>query len=255
MAKGDTDIDALTEAELLALPESLIPAGSLTTYWALHAAAIQKDNADELARERTGASRSRRMIGGADTEQEAEDRRRAEAERDLRRREDAMLALISEQEREIEEQRQEIQGRAIRMADGRRVFVDGDDYRDADGRKLEGKDRDEAAGKRQENSATWQEREENERQLREAERRRREIEENRNNPAPERENNLDVYEQEFRADKAAATKALETGTTDYSAGYADYLDSPPGSGEGAGLSARTDQPTPAPQGRGPGPKV
>src|ERR1035438_8089817 len=57
----------------------------------------------------------------------------------LRRREDAMLALLAEQEREFEEQRQEIESRAIRLSDGRRVYVDGDDYRDAAGCKLEGK--------------------------------------------------------------------------------------------------------------------
>ena len=100
MPTRDTNIDALTEAELLVQPESLIPAGSLTTYWALHAAAVQKDNADELARERSGASRSRRMIGGAETEQEAEARRQQEHQRDLRRREDALLAMLAAQERE-----------------------------------------------------------------------------------------------------------------------------------------------------------
>jgi hypothetical protein len=168
-----------------------------------------------------------------------------------------MLALLAEQEREIEEQRQEIESRAIRLADGRRVYVDGDDYRDAAGRKLEGKDRDEAAGKRQENSATWQEREENERQLREAERRRREIESNRNNSAPERESNLDVYEQEFVAEKAEAKKGLENGGADYSAGYGDYLAGTTESGQGVGqnVSYATDQLIAPPQGRGATPKV
>jgi hypothetical protein len=135
--------------------------------------------------------------------------------------------------------------------------VDGDDYRDAEGRKLEGRDRDEAAGKKQGNSATWQEREAVERKYQEAERRRREIEANRNNPAPERDSNLDVYEQEFRADKAAARTDLETGKTDYSAGYSDYLNGPDGSGQGAGQNcpSRTGPPKAVPQGGGGAPKL
>ena len=255
MVKGDTDIDALTEAELLVLPESLIPAGNLTTYWALHAAAVQKDSADELARERSGASLSRRMIGGAETPEEQARRQQEEHERDLRRREDALLSALAVREQQIEKERQEIDRRAIRLADGRKVYVDGDDYRDAEGRKLEGRDRDEAAGKRQGNSATWQEREAVERKFQEAERRRREVEANRNNASPERESNLDVYEQEFKADKAAAKKDLESGATDYSAGYRDYLGGPAGSGQGGSQSASSGiNPTTPPQGRG-APKV
>lgn len=255
MPKQDSDIDTMTEAELLVLPESLISAGSLTAYWSLHASALQKENADELARERSGASLSRRMIGGAEKPDEQARLQQEEHERDLRRREDALLSTLAVREQQIEKAREEIDSRAIRLADGRRVYVDGDNFRDGQGRKLEGRDRDEAAGKRQGNSATWHEREENARKYEEAERRRREIEANRSNSSPERESNLDVYEQEFRADKAAAKKDLENGTTDYSAGYDDYLGGPAGSGYDGQRTPSGTIPTTLRQGRGAAPKV
>jgi hypothetical protein len=51
---------------------------------------------------------------------------------------------IDVQEREIEKRQQQIDGRAIRLHDGRRAYVDGDGYADGQGRELTGADYDEA---------------------------------------------------------------------------------------------------------------
>src|ERR1022692_2339913 len=184
MPKQDSDIDTMTEAELLVLPESLISAGSLTAYWSLHASALQKENADELARERSGASLSRRMIGAEPSEEDREreqQRQYEQALRDVRAREDTLLLRIEQQERQIQIRQQEIEDNAIRLHDGRRVYVDGRKYRDAQGRVLEGDD--EAEARRQHktkpNASTWQEKTDTDKLWSETERIRREIEERR----------------------------------------------------------------------------
>ena len=184
MPTQDTDIDALTEAELLALPESLIPAGSLTAYWSLHASAVEKENADELIRERSGASRSRRMVGTEPTEEDREreqQRHYEQALRDVRAREDTLLIRIEQQERQIATRQQEIEENAIRLHDGRLVYVDGRKYRDGQGRVLEGDDEIEARRQHRDkpNASTWRQKTDADKQWAETERIRREIEERR----------------------------------------------------------------------------
>jgi hypothetical protein len=245
MPTQDSDIEAMTEAELLALPESLIPAGSLTKFWALHAGAIQKENTDELARERSGESLSRRMIGAEPTQEDREreqQRHYEQALRDLRTREDALLARIEQQERQIAQRRQEIEDNAIRLRDGRLVYVDGKQYRDGQGRVLEGNDADEARqqhGKKP-NASTWQQKTEADRQWEEMERLRREIEERRQTagqgPHSELKQDADAVtrnEQQFNTEVEIERSAVKKADLDaYSANYSALADTGTGSAAG-----------------------
>ena len=61
--------------------------------------------------------------------------------RDIRERCDRLLVQIEISQREIEKRRKEIEDNALELRDGRHVFVDGDHYRDEQGRVLEGERR------------------------------------------------------------------------------------------------------------------
>ena len=79
---------------------------------------------------------------------EEEERRRLLAEQELqeyRERSDRLLAQIEQEQIAVEKHRKEIEDNALKLRDGRRVYVDGNQYRDEQGRVLEGRDRDEAA--------------------------------------------------------------------------------------------------------------
>jgi hypothetical protein len=246
MPTQDTDIDALTEAELLALPESVISAGSLTKFWALHAAVIEKENSDELARERNGASLSRRMIGAEPTQEDRDreqQRQHEQALRDLRVREDALLLRIGEQERQIQLRQQEIEDNAIRLNDGRLVYVDGRKYRDGQGRVLQGDDEAEARRQHQTkpNASTWPAKTETDKLWNETERIRREIEERRRaegqgslkqNEANrrDRENALGRYEKVLSAD--AQNSKVQTDTRRDESAYSLDYSSLAGTGKG-----------------------
>ena len=94
---------------------------------------------------------------------EEEDRRRLLAEQELqeyRDRSDRLLAQIEQEQIAVEKRRKEIEDNALKLHDGRRVYVDGNQYRDEQGRVLEGRDRDEAAALHNQNpnASTWQDR-------------------------------------------------------------------------------------------------
>ncbi len=260
MPKQDTDIDAMTEAELLVLPESLISAGSLTTYWSLHAGATQKENAEELARERTGASLSRRMLGAEPTGEDRERDRQRQVEqalRDVRAREDALLLRIEQQERQIQIRQQEIEDNGIRLHDGRLVYVDGLKYRDAQGRVLEGNEEEEARRQHQAkpNASTWQEKSDTDKLWNDTERIRREIEERRRTEGQgsqaerqanlrDRQNAVEEYERILDADaeKSKVQAEARQDADAYNADYSSLTDTGTGSaagkmdGKGEGIS-------------------
>jgi hypothetical protein len=93
-------------------------------------------------------------------EEEEQRRRYAEAMQDIQSRSDRLLADIEFREKEIEKHQQEIEDRALRLHDGRRVYFDGSGYRDETGRVLAGSDASEAEVLHRENpdAPTWQER-------------------------------------------------------------------------------------------------
>jgi hypothetical protein len=168
-APTEDDLDALPEGELLTLPDGAIPPGWLTEFFARRAAVIHQQESNELALERSGDSSLHLMIfRDMDPKEkrrrkEEEDRRWLQAEQELqeyRNRSDRLLARIEQEEFVVEKHRKEIEDNALKLHDGRRVYVDGNQYRDEQGRVLEGRDRDEAAAlnNQKPNASTWQER-------------------------------------------------------------------------------------------------
>src|SRR5258708_34295049 len=165
----EDDLDALPEGELLTLPAGAIPQGWLTEFFARRAALIHQQDSNELALELSGDSSLHLMIfRDMDPKEklrrkEEEDRRRLLAEAELqgyRERSDRLLPRIEQDQRVIEKRRKEIEDNALKLHDGRRVYVDGNQYRDEQGRVLEGRDRDEAAEQYRQHpdAPTWQER-------------------------------------------------------------------------------------------------
>lgn len=235
--------DDLDEADVLALPGEAFPPGRLTEFFVRRAALLHQNELDELALERSGNSTRHFLIfPGMDPKErqrrEEEARRRAWlAEQEMleyAQRTDRLLAQIEDQQRVVEKRRKEIEDNAIRLHDGRRVFVDGDQYRDEQGRLVEGRDRDEAAAlhRQKPDASTWEQKREIDRRAEELKRLKDKVLKNRESgegTPEEKQQTLSGYEKEF-ADKiaarqeamgaAAAGGAGET-VTDY--GSADYM--------------------------------
>src|SRR5579863_3623218 len=165
----ENDLDALPEGELLTLPDGPIPPGWLTEFFARRAALTHQQDSNELALELTGDSSLHLLIfRDIDPKEkrrrkEEEDRRRLLAEQELqeyREHSDRLLARIEQEQLVVEKHRKEIEDNALKLRDGRRIYVDGDQYRDEQGRVLEGRDRDEAAAlhSQKPDASTWQDR-------------------------------------------------------------------------------------------------
>ncbi len=140
--------------------------------------------------------------------------------RELERREETLLAGLQEREREIFQEAEELDRRAIKLHDGRRAYVDGDRFRDAEGRELHGADR--AAAEQlhleQPAAATWQEHQAIEQKMKDAERLRHQVEDLKNAPDSAAENAaLTRSEKEFARQTAADLKDTKT-LPDYGSG-------------------------------------
>jgi hypothetical protein len=266
----EEDPDTMPEAELLALPGGAIQPGWLSEFFARRSAIVHQHDFDELNLERAGDSGRRSMLFPG---QDPNEKRRREEEQqralvayeqsmaDIRQHSDRLLAQIEVRQQKIEKQRQEIEDRAIKLHDGRRVFVDGNSYRDEQGRVLTGDDAREAddAHRDKPNASTWQERQKNIDEAAEEERLRQQVLKERqdaersgqglsaeemNRQRKETEQRMTGYEKEFseKVDTASASLAAKTPddlaaaySTDYSAAYGsvtpnDYAG--PAGGEG-----------------------
>lgn len=136
-----SDDDDMTDDQLLAMPTEALP-GDLSRLWAVRANATQNREFNEMIAELTGASSSHRMIF-ADQDPVVKRKREEEAARraaqelqEYTDRSDRLLARIDEQERVLAKRRQEIEDKVIKLHDGRRVYIDGNNYRDENGRLL-----------------------------------------------------------------------------------------------------------------------
>jgi hypothetical protein len=107
-----------------------------------------------------------------------EEAKEAEHE-ELHRREERLLAELDKREQELFERAEGLDTRAIKLDDGRRAYVDGDKYRDAEGRELKDADRAQAEIHHLDhpNAATWQEKHDLDEQFFAATRMRHQIEE------------------------------------------------------------------------------
>ena len=106
---------------------------------------------EELNRELSGAYTRHVMLFPGQSPEEKRRREEEEARRryvqamlDIQQRSDRLLAAIEFRENEIDRHRQEIEDRALKLHDGRRVYFDGTGYRDETGRVLAGSDATEA---------------------------------------------------------------------------------------------------------------
>lgn len=232
MAKDDED---MTDDQLLAMPTDALP-GDLSRLWAVRANALHSRDFNELIAELTGASASHRMIFSAQDpvmkrrlEEEA-GRRAAQELQDYMDRSDRLLARIDEQERILAKRRQEIEDKAIKLHDGRRVYVDGNQYRDENGKLLTGIDRDEADALHRGNpqASTWQDKKDIDDRYAEAERLRQKVladrdAASRGGDITAANDKLTSDEKEFSAqvDARAAQAPTDYGSADYMAAYGD----------------------------------
>jgi hypothetical protein len=237
----EDDLDALPEGELLTLPDGAIPPGWLTEFFTRRAAAIYQHDGNELALELSGDSSLHLMIfrdmdpREKRRRKEEEDRRRLLAEQELqeyRERSDRLLVRIEQEQIAVEKHRKEIEDNALKLLDGRRVYVDGNQYRDEQGRVLEGRDRDEAAAlhNQKPNASTWQDRQKTIEEADELARLKQKVlndrqEAERGGDVSAANDRLSGYEKEFQNDlQTTRTEIAAKAPADLAASYsADYM--------------------------------
>jgi hypothetical protein len=223
------DDDNLTDDQLLELPTEAMP-GDLSRLWTARAAAIHNREFNEMVAELTGESNSHLMIfrdqdPRVKRQREEEAQRRAAQEmQDYFERSDRLLARIDQQERVIAQRRQEIDDNTLKLHDGRRVYVDGNQYRDENGNILQGSARDEAAELHRGNpqASTWKQKQDIDEQADELQRLRDKVEGDRKGDSTPEQKRQDLagYEKEFD-DKITVRQAQMQTTPDY--GSSDYM--------------------------------
>jgi hypothetical protein len=236
----EDDLDAIPDGELLALPGGTIPPGWLTAFFGRKAALVHQQDTDELMLELSGdAGRHLMIFPGTDPK---EKRRREEADRrrawlaeqeiqEYRERSDRLLAQIDQQQHVVEKRRKEIEDNALKLHDGRRVYVDGVQYRDEQGRVLEGRDRDEAATlhSTKPDASTWRQKNEIDDRYEELARLKQKVLDDRDqaergghdlNAATDR---LSADEKEFagKVEARAQQAPVDYGSADYMAAFGD----------------------------------
>jgi hypothetical protein len=226
----DEQGDDVSEDQLLELPEQALP-GDLSRLWSMRANILHQREADELNAELTGDAPPRMIFAWTSPyeKRRIEEKRRREqreyeqAMLEISERRDRLLQQIEQEQARIDERRKEIEDHALRLHDGRRVYVDGERYRDGEGRLLTGADESEAARQHEyrPDASTWAEKQDIDRRADENQRLKREILRDKESAqgAPQEEaRKLDTYEKEFAEKVQART---EQPVTDY--GSADYM--------------------------------
>lgn len=140
----------LTDDELLDVPLGNLTPGELARSFKAHAAKEQKVEEIEAGR------------GPHLFDRQSEQDRKQEEQEALHHREEIVLAQLAEREAVLREEAERMDERAIKLHDGRRAYVDGEDYRDAEGHKLTGADRAQAEVLHvsQPHATTWQQQQE-----------------------------------------------------------------------------------------------
>jgi hypothetical protein len=143
----------------------------------------------------------------------------------IRERQDRLLLRIEEEQREIDKPRKQIEDNALRLRDGRRVYVDGDRYRDGEGRVLSGPDEAEAARQHQyqPDTSTWEQKQEIERRAADIKRLKDKILTHREEGISPEEagNRLSGYEKEFhdKIEARASQAPIDYGAVDHMTDY------------------------------------
>ena len=198
----------LTDDELLDVPLGNLVPGELARSFRVHAKQEQKlEQAAAL-----------HLAERLEVHQEEAKR---EEEEELHERELTVLAEIAEREEKLRVEAELLDERAIKLHDGRRAYVDGDKYRDGDGRELTGADRAQAEvlHLEQPQAATWQEKHQIDEQAQRMEQMRRDIERaHASNAGPNEAAILTRYEKQLKTSDAASPAG---GLPDYS--DTDYM--------------------------------
>jgi hypothetical protein len=237
----DTD-DDMPEDDLLEMPEQALP-GDLSLLWAIRSNLLHERDADELSRELAGDAPARMIFPWTNPHEKRriEEKRRREqlayeeALIENEQRADRLLLRIDAEQAKIDERRREIEDNALRLRDGRRVYVDGNRYRDGEGRVLTGADEAEAARQHEyrPDASTWAEKQEIDRRADENQKLKDKILKDRESGqgTPEQAaQRLDGYEKEFAEKVQARQEAMGAAATggnndqtvpDY--GTADYM--------------------------------
>lgn len=150
-----------------------------------------------------------------------ERRAHEEALRELSEGQDRLLLRIEEQQAKIEQRRKDIEDNALRLRDGRRVYGDGDRYRDGKGQLLTGPDEAEAARQHEyrRDAPAWAHKQGTDRRAADAQSLKGKIlqDRERGQGSPgQASRRLSGYEEEFR-DRVEAR--ADSGSADYMADY------------------------------------
>ena len=148
------DDDDIPEDKPLETPEQAFP-GALSPLWSVRSGLLHQHNADDLTREPAILA--------------------------ITERQNRLLRQIEEQQVRIEECRKQTEDDALRLRDGRRVYVDGDRYRDGEGRLLAGADEAEAARQHEyrPDTSTWAQKQDIDRRAADSQRLKDKIEQDR----------------------------------------------------------------------------
>jgi hypothetical protein len=222
---SDEDIP---ENKLLDMPSEGI--AGLSRVWIMRSGLIYQKLMTELAAERSGNARPFMLFPDRDPKhREEEERRRAllayeQAMQEVRDHADRLLLRLDEQQHEIDRRRKEMEGRALHLHDGRRVWIDGDQYRDDEGFVLQGRDFDEAdaLAHQHPDAATWAERKRLQKWQEDTDRLREKVVHEREGEGdPEAaQQQLKGYENELEAQMEERRKEIASAPVDY--GDADY---------------------------------
>jgi hypothetical protein len=258
MSSQDDDIP---DDKLLTLPGEAISGSDAPSLRAKRANLQHERDFEEFNREMAGDAPPRMLFPWTDPreakrleEKHRHEQLQIEQEmREIAERQNRLLLQLDEELAEIEERRKEIEDNAIRLRDGRRVYVDGDRFRDEQGRVLTGADEAEATHQHEyrPDASTWVDKQENERREEEAQKLKRKVlkEKESAEGTPEQQSaqldsNEKAFAEEVHARQSAMSAVQATSRTasaipDYGDGdyMAEYqLSSAPAFNEASGIA-------------------
>ena len=228
MGQDDGDIP---EDKLLEMPEQAVP-GDLSHIWSVRSGLLHQQETDELNRELAGDAAPHLIFASSSIveKRRIEEKRRREqlefehAMLEISEHQIRLLQEIEHEQVRLAERRKEIEDNALRLQDGRRVYVDGDRFRDEQGTFLTGSDEAEAARQHEyrPDASTWKDKKDIDDKYAAVEKLKDKIiadRESGEGTPQEQAAKLDGYEKEF-AEQAQAKAAAPV--TDY--GSADNFD-------------------------------
>jgi hypothetical protein len=230
-----TEQDDMPDDKLLEAPEEALP-GDLSRVWAIHSNLLHESEADELDRELAGDAPARMIFPWTNPQEKRriEEKRRREqlayeeAMLENEQHTERLLLRIDEEQARIDERRKEIENNALRLRDGRRAYIDGDRFRDGEGRVLAGADEAEATRQHEyhPDASTWAEKQEIERREKDAQNLKDKIEQDRasgQGTPQESAQRLDGYEKEFanKVQERAARPVTDYGSANYMSALGD----------------------------------